>query len=402
MDLPRAARIGPGPAGRSPRGAGLVRGRPRHPDPRPCREPLTPRRGARSVAGPGWSGVVQPDRAAGDPDRPIALAPDERHAGSGRGRGHRRSASRRRARRPVWHGSARSGRTVRQPTGSQRPVVRWSDVRRPRVVACMTLIVVLAWSPSRDRSVSERQVRSQPMRPTSSPGERRCVCPRVGDDRPARSGGPFRRDPGSRLDPPRAISANRAAPGSALTLPSPRPGRESVSKNPWRHRPRDLVVRARPDRHGTACGKTLTRTLLGVAHRSLPCGTLVTFRSHGVTLTVPVVDRGPYVSGRIFDLTVGACRILKHCYTGLDPVPDGPRPAESGRPKIERRAVHRPTGGAQSAGASSKPANANAGATMQPTSAHAPSGRAACQAPAGTTACGRVAGRRRHHPAGRS
>lgn len=41
----------------------------------------------------------------------------------------------------------------------------------------------------------------------------------------------------------------------------------------------------------------------GVAHKSLPCGTLVTL-SHGAnTVTVPVVDRGPYIAGREFDLS---------------------------------------------------------------------------------------------------
>jgi hypothetical protein len=68
--------------------------------------------------------------------------------------------------------------------------------------------------------------------------------------------------------------------------------------------------------NGTACGKTLTKTLVGVAHRTLPCGTLVTFRYKGVTLTVPVVDRGPFVAGRTWDLTHGACAILHHCFTG--------------------------------------------------------------------------------------
>ena len=42
----------------------------------------------------------------------------------------------------------------------------------------------------------------------------------------------------------------------------------------------------------------------------------MTFRSHGHTVTMPVVDRGPYVSGRIFDLTYAACKKLDHCYTG--------------------------------------------------------------------------------------
>ena len=41
----------------------------------------------------------------------------------------------------------------------------------------------------------------------------------------------------------------------------------------------------------------------GVAHKSLPCGTMVTL-SHGAnTVTVPVVDRGPYIAGREFDLS---------------------------------------------------------------------------------------------------
>lgn len=68
----------------------------------------------------------------------------------------------------------------------------------------------------------------------------------------------------------------------------------------------------------TACGLALTTTLVGVAHRTLPCGTMVTFRNpaSGITVTMPVVDRGPYVSGRIWDLTGGACLALRHCYTG--------------------------------------------------------------------------------------
>ena len=42
---------------------------------------------------------------------------------------------------------------------------------------------------------------------------------------------------------------------------------------------------------------------LGVAHKSLPCGTRVTFRYRGRSVTVPVVDRGPFVGGREWDLT---------------------------------------------------------------------------------------------------
>ena len=42
----------------------------------------------------------------------------------------------------------------------------------------------------------------------------------------------------------------------------------------------------------------------------------MTFRYKGVTLTVPVIDRGPYVSGRTWDLSHGACAKLGHCFTG--------------------------------------------------------------------------------------
>ncbi len=68
----------------------------------------------------------------------------------------------------------------------------------------------------------------------------------------------------------------------------------------------------------TACGLAYTKTIVGVAHRTLPCGTLVTFKnpSNGISVTMPVIDRGPYVSGRNWDLSGGACLALRHCYTG--------------------------------------------------------------------------------------
>jgi len=55
---------------------------------------------------------------------------------------------------------------------------------------------------------------------------------------------------------------------------------------------------------------------VGVAHRTLPCGTKVTMRYNGVTVVTRVVDRGPYVGGRIFDMTKGLCTLLHHCFTG--------------------------------------------------------------------------------------
>jgi rare lipoprotein A (peptidoglycan hydrolase) len=66
----------------------------------------------------------------------------------------------------------------------------------------------------------------------------------------------------------------------------------------------------------TACGEAYTTEILGVAHRTLPCGTLVEFKYSGITKTVPVIDRGPYVEGRTWDLSGGLCTLLHHCFTG--------------------------------------------------------------------------------------
>jgi hypothetical protein len=60
----------------------------------------------------------------------------------------------------------------------------------------------------------------------------------------------------------------------------------------------------------TACGQTLTPSTMGVAHRWLPCGTRVTFRYRGRTVTVPVIDRGPFHGSRIWDLTYATKRKL--------------------------------------------------------------------------------------------
>jgi rare lipoprotein A len=52
-----------------------------------------------------------------------------------------------------------------------------------------------------------------------------------------------------------------------------------------------------------ACGGELTGATMGVANKTLPCGTEVTLRYDGRSVRVAVIDRGPYVAGREFDLT---------------------------------------------------------------------------------------------------
>jgi rare lipoprotein A len=52
-----------------------------------------------------------------------------------------------------------------------------------------------------------------------------------------------------------------------------------------------------------ACGGTLSPGMLGVANRTLPCGTKLTLRYHGRSVRVRVIDRGPFGGNREFDLT---------------------------------------------------------------------------------------------------
>lgn len=59
-----------------------------------------------------------------------------------------------------------------------------------------------------------------------------------------------------------------------------------------------------------ACGGVLRRNQLGVAHKTLRCGTRVTISYRGRTLIVPVIDRGPYVRGREWDLSGALARRL--------------------------------------------------------------------------------------------
>jgi hypothetical protein len=67
---------------------------------------------------------------------------------------------------------------------------------------------------------------------------------------------------------------------------------------------------------GLACGGALTSTTMGVANKTLPCGSLVTLRYGDRTVRVRVIDRGPYVAGRDFDLTEATKRALGFGDTG--------------------------------------------------------------------------------------
>jgi rare lipoprotein A (peptidoglycan hydrolase) len=100
--------------------------------------------------------------------------------------------------------------------------------------------------------------------------------------------------------PSAPAGGNSTAGGSAPT--APHPGRQTLAT--W----------FGPGFYGhqTACGQTMSHALIGVASRTLACGTLVQIGYRGRRLTVPVVDRGPYGHiGAVWDLTAGAARALK-------------------------------------------------------------------------------------------
>jgi hypothetical protein len=122
------------------------------------------------------------------------------------------------------------------------------------------------------------------------------------------------------LDPDATLLEPAHAPepsGRALIAP-PEPPTGVIVIPVWRYDPE--VSFYGPGFYGkrTACGQAYTTTIMGVAHRTLPCGTMVKFRNpaNGRVITVPVIDRGPYVAGRQWDLSGAACRALNHCYTG--------------------------------------------------------------------------------------
>jgi rare lipoprotein A len=63
---------------------------------------------------------------------------------------------------------------------------------------------------------------------------------------------------------------------------------------------------------GTASGQRLNPGALTAAHRTLPFGTKVrvTNKKNGRSVVVTINDRGPFVRGRVIDLTPAGARAL--------------------------------------------------------------------------------------------
>lgn len=72
----------------------------------------------------------------------------------------------------------------------------------------------------------------------------------------------------------------------------------------------------------TASGVRFNPSALTAAHRSLPFGTRVrvTNRSNGRSVVVTINDRGPFIAGRIIDLSRAAAQVISMTGAGVAPV----------------------------------------------------------------------------------
>jgi len=91
----------------------------------------------------------------------------------------------------------------------------------------------------------------------------------------------------------RDAGTNRSLPG-AVVVPGTKNGYYTARAAPYG----PTATRRR-----TACGKPFLKTTEGVAHPVLPCGVRIYIRFSGREVLTQIVDRGPNVPGREFDIT---------------------------------------------------------------------------------------------------
>ena len=60
----------------------------------------------------------------------------------------------------------------------------------------------------------------------------------------------------------------------------------------------------------TASGQRFNQSAMTCAHRSLPFGTRLRVTHGGRSVVVTVNDRGPFIRGRVLDLSTGAARAI--------------------------------------------------------------------------------------------
>lgn len=105
-----------------------------------------------------------------------------------------------------------------------------------------------------------------------------------------------------------ALATAFASAAVALAAPSAAWANEQCGKGSW------YALTSR-----TASGEMMNPALLTAAHRTLPFGTKVrvTNRTNGRSVVVRINDRGPFVRGRIVDVSKEAARQLGMVSAGV-------------------------------------------------------------------------------------
>jgi Lytic transglycolase len=101
-----------------------------------------------------------------------------------------------------------------------------------------------------------------------------------------------------------ALSVGRSGDGKASSLPQPVRWTKALAApyTPSAKKP-------------TACGQRVDERTLGVAHPVLPCGVKIFIDFNGKEILTQVIDKGPAVPGREFDVTKALAKRI-----GLDGV----------------------------------------------------------------------------------
>lgn len=100
----------------------------------------------------------------------------------------------------------------------------------------------------------------------------------------------------------------KQAEDASATAPAPQTSSAPVTASGWATAKASWYSEGYGER--LASGALYNPESVFVAHKTLPFVTLVRIRFNGREVTAPVLDRGPYIDGRMFDLSAGAATVL--------------------------------------------------------------------------------------------
>jgi len=119
--------------------------------------------------------------------------------------------------------------------------------------------------------------------------------------------------------PHKPAAAAKPAPKVAVATPPPAPSKRSLSTDGQRGAGQRGVASFYWQGQRLASGGVFNPNAMTAAHRTLPFGTKVrvTHLGNGRTVDVTINDRGPFIAGRIIDLSKGAAGVIGMTGQGL-------------------------------------------------------------------------------------